>query len=73
MSKPDARKLPPSAQEDLRRRVVAAVRGGMSKAEAVRVFAVSRQSVRNWTNAAEEHACADCGRANADPRRDPGC
>lgn len=48
MRKPDARFLSPYAQEDLRRRVVAAVRGGMYQAEAARTFRVSRQSVNNW-------------------------
>jgi transposase len=48
MSKRDARKLSPEAQEDLRRRVVAAVRSGMGKAEAARTFGVTRQSVHNW-------------------------
>ncbi len=48
MNKRDARFLSPHAQEDLRRRVVAAVRGGMYQAEAARTFGVSRQSVNNW-------------------------
>ena len=34
----DARQLPPKAQEDLRRKTVAAVRAGKSKAEAARLF-----------------------------------
>ncbi len=48
MKTQDARFLSPSAQEDLRRRVVAAVRDGMYQAEAARTFGVSRQSVNNW-------------------------
>ena len=48
MKTQDARFLSPHAQEDLRRRVVAAVRGGMYQAEAARTFRVSRQSVNNW-------------------------
>ena len=48
MKTQDARFLSPNAQEDLRRRVVAAVRGGMYQAEAARTFGVSRQSVNNW-------------------------
>ena len=48
MNKRDARFLSPPTQEDLRRRVVAAVRGGMYQAEAARTFGVSRQSVNNW-------------------------
>ncbi len=39
MPRPDARKLPPQAQEDLRRRVLAAVRGGMGKTESARTLA----------------------------------
>jgi transposase len=54
-SKPDARKLSPAAQEDLRRRVVAAVtEQGMSQVEAVRTFQVSRGSIHNWLRAVEE-------------------
>jgi transposase len=48
MKTQDARFLSPHAQEDLRRRVVGAVRGGMYQAEAARTFRVSRQSVNNW-------------------------
>ncbi len=44
MPRPDAQKLPPLAQEDLRRRVVSVVRDGMGKAKAARTFGVSRQS-----------------------------
>jgi transposase len=46
----DARRLSPEAQEDLRRRVVYAVReDGMSEAQAARTFGVCRQSVAAWT------------------------
>jgi len=48
MRRQDARFLSPRAQEDLRRRVVAAVMEGMYQAEAARTFRVSRQSVNNW-------------------------
>ena len=34
--------------EDLRRRVVAAVDGGMARVEAARVFAVSVPSIKRW-------------------------
>jgi transposase len=44
----DARSLPAAAQEDLRRRVVAALAEGMSQARAARVFGVSRQAVNGW-------------------------
>ncbi|MGI8308354.1 IS630 family transposase [Saccharopolyspora hattusasensis] len=47
----DARRLSPETQEDLRRRVVAAVHGGMTQAEAAQVFAVSAQSVSRWVQA----------------------
>jgi transposase len=47
----DARKLPPEVQADLRRRVVAAVDGGMSQLEAARVFGVSRRAVGVWVRA----------------------
>ena len=53
MAKPDARKLPPEAQEDLRRRVIAGVRGGMSVTGAARTFQVTRQSIHHWLNAVE--------------------
>jgi len=54
-TKPDARKLSPAAQEDLRRRVVAAVRDqGISRVEAARTFQVSRASIHNWLRAVEE-------------------
>lgn len=44
----DARTLSPEALFDLRTRVVAAVRGGMSQSEASRVFAVHRSAVNRW-------------------------
>jgi transposase len=44
--------LSPSAQEDLRRRVVRAVKEqNMSQAEAVRTFGVSKTAVHNWCKA----------------------
>jgi len=44
--------LPPTAQEDLRRRVVRAVEEqGMSQADAVRTFGVSKTAVHNWRKA----------------------
>jgi transposase len=48
MSSTDARFLSPSAQEALRSRVMAALRGGMKPAVAARTFGVSRSSVWNW-------------------------
>ena len=52
METQDARKLSASGQEDLRRRVVRAiVDEGMSKAQAVRTFGVSKTAVFNWMKA----------------------
>jgi transposase len=39
--------------EDLRRRIVSAVGGGMSKAQAARTFSVSLYSVKRYLNKAE--------------------
>jgi transposase len=39
--------------EDLRRRIVSAVEGGTSKAQAARTFSVSLSSVKRYTNKAE--------------------
>lgn len=47
----DARLIPRQAQEDLRRRVVAAVERGLSQVEAAEVFGVSTRSVSRWWNA----------------------
>jgi transposase len=44
----DARCLSPEAQEDLRLRVVRALRGGMGKSVAARTFGVSRTSIDRW-------------------------
>jgi transposase len=35
---------------DLRKRVIDAINGGMSKAKAARVFQVSRKAIYNWLN-----------------------
>lgn len=47
----DARRLSPQGQEDLRRRVVTAIDGGMTQLEAARVFGVSRRAVGAWIRA----------------------
>lgn len=49
----DARSLPSSAQEDLRRRVVRAVKQGMKQTEAARVFGVARGTINRWVGAEE--------------------
>lgn len=48
MKTPDARSLPPAAQEDLRRKAVQAVREGKSQGEAARLFGVARPTVNRW-------------------------
>ena len=48
MRKNDGRKLPPDAQEALRRRVVEAIEGGMKQREAVAAFGLSRSAITNW-------------------------
>ena len=48
MGENDARHLSPDALDALRQRVMRAVAGGTSQAEAARVFGVSRQSVNAW-------------------------
>ena len=54
----DARQLPPTAQADLRRKAVAAVRAGQSKTEVARLFGVARQTVHSWVNAYQEGGAA---------------
>ena len=51
--------------EDLRRRVVSAVEGGMSKAQAARTFAVSLSSVKRYVDKVER------GESLA-PKKSPG-
>ncbi len=69
-TKPDARKLSPAAQEDLRRRVVTAVRDrGISQVEAVRTFQVSRGSIHNWLRAVEEGGTAALKVRKRGPKR----
>jgi len=48
MRKNDGRKLPPVAQEALRRRAVEAIEGGMKQAEAAATFGISRSALNNW-------------------------
>lgn len=54
----DARSLPAAAQEDLRRKAVAAVRSGMSQVEAARIFGVTRQAVGRWVATSREKGAA---------------
>jgi transposase len=52
MDTPDARSLPPEAQQALRERVIAAIEHeGLTRAEAARVFGVHRCTVSGWWNA----------------------
>ncbi|MET7399622.1 helix-turn-helix domain-containing protein [Dactylosporangium sp. NPDC005572] len=47
----DARRLSPQAQEDLRRRVVVAVKAGMRQAAAAKAFQVTPKTVWRWVDA----------------------
>src|SRR4030042_432848 len=49
--KRDARKLQPIVQEELRRRAIAAIHGGMRQVEAAEVFGVARKTVWQWLTA----------------------
>ena len=49
--KRDARKLQPVVQEELRRRVVAAIHGGMQQVEGAKVFGVARKTIWQWLKA----------------------
>jgi transposase len=53
MSQHDTRTLSPKAQEEIRFRVIAAIRGGMSKSVAARSFGVSRTSIDAWLRRVE--------------------
>ena len=69
LTKPDARKLSPAAQEDLRRRVVAAVRDQeMSQVETAATFQVSRASIHNWLRAVEQGGTAALKARKRGPR-----
>ncbi|MBK8915168.1 MAG: IS630 family transposase [Phycisphaerales bacterium] len=48
MSQLDTRKLSPQVQEEIRVRVVKAIRAGMRKSAAARTFGVSRTSIDTW-------------------------
>ncbi len=50
----DTRRLSPEAQEQVRRKVVAAVQAGMGKSAAARTFGVSRTSIDQWLSRVEE-------------------
>ncbi len=47
----DARSLPAVAQEDLRRKAVKAILGGMKQVEAAKVLGVTRQAIGKWLKA----------------------
>ncbi len=55
MMKQDTRTLTPAAQQAIRLRVAQAVLGGMSQAQAARVFGVARQSVNRWMGQVRRH------------------
>ena len=51
MTTRDARSLPATAQEDLRRKAVNAAQGGMTQGDVARMFGVTRQAVGHWVTA----------------------
>ncbi|SEF12773.1 Winged helix-turn helix [Burkholderia sp. WP9] len=53
-TKTDARKLDQATQAHLRKMVVQAVRGGMTRVEAARTYGVSLRAVGNWMKSARE-------------------
>ena len=63
----DARTLSPDALFDLRTRVVAAVRAGMSQSQAARVFGVHRSAVNRWCQGDRARRCARAGGAASRP------
>src|SRR5450756_1911063 len=68
MGTQDARSLSAEAQEALRRRVVQAVRNGLSQTEAARVFQVARPTVTRWVGVA---ATGSVRALRANPRGRP--
>ena len=55
MQKQDTRRLPRVAVEAIRKRVVAAVQGGMAQKDAAKLFGVTTTSVRLWMRAFREN------------------
>ena len=49
--KTDARRLPPSTQETIRRKAVDAVEGGMTQTKAAQLFGVARKTIWMWLKA----------------------
>lgn len=54
MEKRDTRRLSPAAQEELRRRAVAAVEAGTTRTEVERILGVPRQTIGQWVKAYRE-------------------
>jgi transposase len=55
MRRRDARSLPPTAQEDIRRKAVRAVKAGRSQVEVAELFGVTRHSVGRWIANTRQH------------------
>src|SRR5690625_4289564 len=66
----DMRKLSPAQQEALRMRVMGAINDGMDPAQAVHVFGVSPDSIRNWRRRQEADPAQ--GLRSGRPGRQPG-
>jgi transposase len=52
--KTDARKLPPSTQEEIRRKAIAALNDGMTQTLAAEVFGVTQKTIWTWLKAFRE-------------------
>jgi len=48
MTKQSMRDIPAAAQDEIRKRVIAALNGGLSQAQAGRVFGIPDRSIRRW-------------------------
>jgi len=65
----DARSLSAAAQEELRKRAIKAVLGGMPQTEAARAFGVTRQAIGRWLRAYRRGGAeALCARPQGRPR-----
>ena len=77
MTEGDARSLPEAAQAALRNRAVRAVLGGMTQAQAARVFGVHPNAVNRWIKRYRQGGFQGCRRGvvgveRASRQRSPG-
>ena len=50
MTKQSMRDIPAAAQDEIRKRVIAALNGGVKQAEAARVFGIPDRTIRRWVS-----------------------